>query len=794
MRVIIDKDPYAGGGGARPWYAVGEWPCSWVCCPDAGEPPFVTAYRRRFTLERDAVVRVHVSADERYELFLDGERIGRGSERGAPHRWFYETYDLPLARGDHTLVARVWSLGPRAAFAQMSVHPGFILGAEGEYLELLGTGVADWQAKRLEGYSFLRPERAHWKGDTVAVDGSAFAWGFERGEGDGWREAETLGPGLGALTGWEFPPLLRLLCPATLPPMLEREWAVGTVRLVTEASVEDPRAIPVRGRDHLAPEERSWQELVRGSGSVEVPPHTSRRVIVDLEDYVCAYPEIATTGGAGSSVRVLWAEALYDEPAGRTKGHRGEIEGKYFIGIGDTFLPDGGRSRRFETLWWECGRYVEILVRTAERPLTIERFALRETRYPLEMESGFEASDPRLSRILPILVRGMQMCAHETYFDCPYYEELMYAGDTRLEMLTTYVMTRDDRLPRKALEMFDTSRLASGLTQARYPSRVPQVIAPFSLWWVAMVCDYALWRDDLPLVERLMPGVRATVGAFERFLGAEDGLLHSPEGWNTFDWVPSWEAGIPPGGKLGDISGPLNWQLVWALSGLADLEAALGEHELAARARRRASELAGRVSAAFWDEGRGLYADDLARRRFSEHSQCLAILSGQLDFARRARVAEGLLRGDDDLARATIYFSHYLFEAYRELGRIDALLDRLELWFDLERQGFKTPVEMPEPSRSDCHAWGAHPLYHLFASILGIRPAGLGFRTVQIAPQLGPLTSARGAMVHPRGEITVELRVEDGDLRGEVCLPEGVEGTLTHAGVTRALAPGRQAI
>src|SRR6185369_12974243 len=141
-------------------------------------------------------------------------------------------------------------------------------------------------------------------------------------------------------------------------------------------------------------------------------------------------------------------------------------------------------------------RYLEILVQTTDEALTLERFVFRETHYPLELESAFEASDPRLARVMPLMLRGLQMCSHETYMDCPYYEQLMYVGDTRLEVLTTYVATRDDRLPRKALRMFDLSRRTDGLTQSRYPSRFTQIIPPFSLWWVAMVHDYALWRDD----------------------------------------------------------------------------------------------------------------------------------------------------------------------------------------------------------------------------------------------------------------------------------------------------------
>ena len=141
-----------------------------------------------------------------------------------------------------------------------------------------------------------------------------------------------------------------------------------------------------------------------------------------------------------------------------------------------------------------------------------------ETRYPLEMESAFTASDPSLEQVLPVFVRGLQVCANETYFDCPYYEEMMYPADTRLEVLVTYIMSRDDRLPRKALTLFDASRLPSGLTQSRYPCRVMQIIASWTLWWVAMVRDYALWRDDRPFVESLMPGVRATMEGFPALL------------------------------------------------------------------------------------------------------------------------------------------------------------------------------------------------------------------------------------------------------------------------------------
>jgi hypothetical protein len=203
----------------------------------------------------------------------------------------------------------------------------------------------------------------------------------------------------------------------------------------------------------------------------------------------------------------------------------------------------------------------------------------------------------------------------------------------------------------------------------------------------------------------------------------------------------------------------------------------LGEKELARRADRLADEQA-KASMAFYDAGRGLLADTLAKDAFSEHAQCMALLSGRLDGASHAKVAEGLLTAEG-LAPTTIYFRHYLFETFRQLGRAEKMFDRMDVWFILPKLGFKTTPEQPEPSRSDCHGWGAHPLYHYFATILGIRPAAMGFAKVEIRPQLGPLRHVAGRLPHPKGWVEAEIRQDDaGKLSGSISLPRGVQGVL----------------
>ena len=191
----------------------------------------------------------------------------------------------------------------------------------------------------------------------------------------------------------------------------------------------------------------------------------------------------------------------------------------------------------------------------------------------------------------------------------------------------TYALTEDDRLPRKVLQLFDWSRLPEGLTQSRYPSRIRQMIPPFSLWWVAMVSDYLLWRGDPAFVRSLLPGVRAVLDAFTHLRGA-DGLVRSPEGWNYVDWVPAWESGIPPAACPAKSAGPSTGSTCWPCASPPGWKptAATTNWPCAGSAWRSRPPAPWR--SATGTTARGLYADDAAHTIFTEHSQCLAVLSG----------------------------------------------------------------------------------------------------------------------------------------------------------------------
>jgi len=116
-----------------------------------------------------------------------------------------------------------------------------------------------------------------------------------------------------------------------------------------------------------------------------------------------------------------------------------------------------------------------------------------------------------MQKMLEIGWRTARMDAIETYMDCPYYEQLQYIGDGRIQMMVSYYNSGDDRLARNAINLMDHSRIAEGLTLSRHPSYSPQIISTFSLWYIGVLHDYWMYRPDSAFVKEKLQGARTVL-------------------------------------------------------------------------------------------------------------------------------------------------------------------------------------------------------------------------------------------------------------------------------------------
>ncbi|MEJ7617250.1 MAG: trehalase family glycosidase [Pyrinomonadaceae bacterium] len=334
------------------------------------------------------------------------------------------------------------------------------------------------------------------------------------------------------------------------------------------------------------------------------------------------------SGGRGASVSLGYAESLMragDYKGDWQKDNRNDVEGKVFVGYKDVFVIDGGARRLYRPLWWRTYRYLELQIETGDEPLTIEDLRGVYTGYPFERKARFDANADELGKILDVGWRTARLCAHETYMDCPYYEQLQYAGDTRVQSLVSLYMTGDDRLMRNAIRQLNDSRTSEGATYSRAPSRLQQYIPPFSRWWIGMVHDHWMYRDDPAFVRRLLPGVRAVLTFFSARQKA-DGSLGPMPWWNFVDWTKEWANGVPPAAPDGSSSAPLDLQLLLAYRWAAEMEAALGSQAMATEYNRSEAQLRDTIRKLYWDENRKLYADTAQKQHFSQQTNTLAVL------------------------------------------------------------------------------------------------------------------------------------------------------------------------
>ncbi|QJD77661.1 family 78 glycoside hydrolase catalytic domain [Spirosoma rhododendri] len=760
------------------------WTAKWIACPGAPAKQYgVYHFRKTISLpQKPTRFLVHVSADNRYQLFVNGKRVALGPARSDPQHWYYDSIDLApfLQSGANTLAALVWNMGEGMPVSQTSYQTGFIVQGDTDAEKSANTD-SGWKSYQNRAYSPIKNDIPKLRtyivvGDGDRVDAAQYPWSWEQANYDdaAWKPAQQLWfqakpRGFGTDGNWQ-------LMPRPIPMMAEQPVRLQTVRRTSGAPMTNA--------------------FLQGNAPVNIPASTTATFLLDQTYLTNAYPELTVSGGKGAVVTLSYAEALIDQ-AGK-KGNRNEINGRHMLGFDDQFIADGSARRTFRPLWFRTYRYLQLTVETREQPLVLDDLSGQFTGYPFTEKAQVSTNDSTLKNIWNVGWRTAQLCAGETYYDCPYYEQLQYTGDTRIQALISLYVTGDDRLMRKAITDYDHSRFSDGLTQSRYPSSDFQVIPTFSLFWVCMLHDYWMHRPDDAFVKSMLPGMLAVLNWHEQRL-TPTGMNGPLSWWNFVDWS-DWKGakdeaagGVPNGARTGGSS-ILTLQQAYTYLRAGDLLAHFGQNERAEHYRELARRLAKATVAQCYDSNRGLFADTPAKTSYSQHANILAVLTDAVPAAQQAALLQKTI-SDTSLTQATFYFKFYLFEALRKTGMGDQFIPQLKPWRDMLAMGLTTFAENPEPTRSDCHAWSASPLYELLATTCGIRPAEPNFKTVRIEPSFGPLTNISGKMPHPKGDIAVQFqKTATGGLAGTVTLPAGLTGTLRWKGKSLLLKSGTQPV
>jgi len=751
---------------------------------------------------RRAVVRV--SADARYTLYVNGVRVHQGPARFHPEHPSYDTLDLaPLLRpGKNAICAIAHQFGVPTFIAQYRDQAGFLLDGE------IDCGDATVPLHTPNGWLSLAAKG--WKKTTVR---RSLQLGFQEHFDAGEDPADWMLPDFVASAdgGWKEP--------SYKLPMGAHPWLTMESRLVplladrverfakvisTYAGesgrgykiVDDVYHLPMsekRKKHPPLPDEDAM--LQSNDATTTIAPPTDGDFIaltLDLETYRTGHFMLDIADAAGDEIiDVLYGERIDDKkfvhiwPPGGAESH---------LAAADRYRCRPG-PQKWETFQYSGMQFATLIFRNVTKPLKVRFVGLRQVQTDVPDVGSFECSDKILNRIWNVSRETQRNCIFDSFVDCPLREQAQWWGDARVQARVTMTAFGDTTLLERGIRQVRQSQGSDGATHSHPPSDCPHWLPDFSLTWVDSVWDFYEYtgRKDVP--QECMPAVHRVLEFFAKH-EIKDGLVDRFDGfWLFLDWAGLFK---------GNVSSVLNLYYLRTLRTAAKLCKLTGDRK-AVQYETKAAALAKTIEKHFfdpktfqWNEGFDVEKNEPVAK-LSQHAATLAILldlqPDHHEELAKSVLLKASLKKRSDVTPASSFFHAYVIEALNKVGlRSDAVAVIRKRWKEMLDGGAVAFWEGFDGGQSRCHAWSAHPLYHLSEQVLGVQRLAPGWTKIRIAPAVCDLEFARGVVPTPFGLIKVEWEHGGDDvLAVRVDLPAGIKAEfVAPSGETRTLLAGPQ--
>lgn len=742
------------------------WTKSWGAEED--KSPGMVLFRKSIDLKAEAEqADIKISADSRYKLYINNRFVEAGPSKGDGQVWFYDQISIKpyLKTGENVLAVMVLRFPMKPSESNQSILGTFIPGLflTGSVKDKEGTiydisADETWKCCIDRRTRFIREASGfsplHFYEEVTETE-SMKGWKDIRYQDIKWEQAvpypraairDAVSPGN--------------LNPRTIPYMKRKIGRFTEVMAVRQSHTEKEK----------------WNQMLSGNGTVEIEANTEEIVEIHAGEEMTGYLKIMLEQGAGARIQLLQAESYVQRQGTQSlKTDRMDSEGGILEGYEDCYRPAGygteDNPEEYEPFWFRTFRFIQLKIVTKDKPLKIRDFFFEETGYPLNVNVWAKTSDASLESIWNISERTLKRCMHETYMDCPFYEQLQYVMDSRAQILFTYAVSMDDRLARKCIDDFKRAQRYDGLLCSAYPNTRPNVIPGFSIFYIWMLHDHMMYFGDKEWIRFHMPAVEEVLNFFERnkteqgYIGKVGGFYRQHKFWSFIDWAPQWKVGVPNAAE----AGALTMENLLYLLGLkmgSELAEFISRTELAEEYKKKAQSLKDSIKK-YCMNSEGWLMDGPGYEEYSQHCQVFGILSGVLDKDTGKRNLLKTLRDREQYAQCTVSMALYLFRALEMVDAYEETENCWDIWREMVKNHMTTVAESDVSPRSDCHAWGALALYELPCTVLGIRPAAPGFEKIQVSPFPGYLTWARGEGLVADGKIYVEW---SRDKEQELCI------------------------
>ncbi len=764
-----------------------RWTAEWIWTEGDGKEENAFCYfRSEFDLSGPASgLRVYITADTRYQLFINGHFVGRGVPPTQPYLQYYDQHPVDdyLRAGTNGIGVLVNHLGtwPDARGGLLAE----LTDADGEVVAATGP---DWRVRRARAYAggtyrfrmnAVTPFQEHYDARR-APDG----WN-ETGHDDAdWQPANVLGPP--PLAG----PWTRLL-PRDIPHMTEGPVLPERVERVEESldimtrsrSGDLSVGLSTPGKPLEYARVDGADNLLRSDGQTVCQCSTAHEdgsmdgiydpcIVLDFGKVLTGYPSIQLDGIEGGKVEIGYAERLID---GRFNN---ALEGQF---ADCCYMTDGPLT--YQPFTWKAFRYLKLRFRSCPEPVRIRSVEAVVSTYPYQERGSFKSDDAELNAVFDMSRRTIRLCSNEFLMDTPWREQAQWLGDVAAVTLGgIYACFGDAEMPGKFLRQTAANRYPTGLLH-NISNRVDHswhwTIFDYSLWWIMALWNHYLYTGDERWIHRLYPTASGILQAGLLYVN-DTGLLEDVPYWVFIDW-----ADVETDGECA----PLNAIWYGALEALRKMAQMKQDDYTVALCERHMAAVKESFQDRFFDPERGCLADARVEGQLSpktsEHANMAAVLWGLCD----DEVARDIIRGfyEDrsvSYTEAQPFFTSVVLRALDRVGRFDLALRLVRRRWGrrFADRGFtSTPEEWTingtwrdgsfKPiMRTLSHAWSAFPAEFLIKHLAGIEILEPGCSRVRARPR-DVQFNYTAAFPTPHGP--VQIRHADGEF--EFSAPEEVE-------------------
>ncbi len=186
---------------AEPDVLNNSWQALWITVPTATSDGYgVYVFRKSVDLpSKPAKFVIHVSADNRYKLYVNEKFVSLGPARGDLSHWNYETVDISpyLKVGKNIIAAQVWNEGTYRPEAQISYRTGFILQGATSKESVLNT-ITTWLCEQDRSFAPLPFQvKAYYvsgPGEIRTMANGLKNWQSESFNDSNWQQAKRFLP------------------------------------------------------------------------------------------------------------------------------------------------------------------------------------------------------------------------------------------------------------------------------------------------------------------------------------------------------------------------------------------------------------------------------------------------------------------------------------------------------------------------------------------------------------------------------------------------------------------------